>query len=78
MHLSLATLPLAALLCGGLFLAADDFPRERGGPNDAAKDALEGERPPAFVAREWLNTESPIELGDQLGKVVLIDFWGTW
>ena len=78
MQLSLLALPLAALLASGLFLASDDFPRERGGPNDAAKDALEGQRPPKLVARDWLNTSEPIDLGDQLGKVVLIDFWGTW
>jgi len=78
MQTSLAMLPVALLVAGGLFVATDNFPRERGGPNDAQKDALEGERPPALVVREWRNTDAPIALGDQLGKVVLLDFWGTW
>jgi RNA polymerase sigma factor (sigma-70 family) len=38
-----------------------------------------GTRPaPALVAREWLNAPGGLELGQLRGKVVLLDFWGTW
>ncbi len=76
------TLPTVAtaglLVAGALFATPDDLQRERGNANDAAKDALEGKRPPAFVARDWLNTDGPISLDSLMGQVVLIDFWGTW
>lgn len=76
-HLSLAA--------GGLLLAAtlavtpdDDFQRERRGSGSAAKDALEGQRPPALVGREWRNVEAPLDWDQLMGQVVLLDFWGTW
>ena len=41
---------------------------------------LEGRAPPALVAERWMNTsgEEALELEQLKGKVVLIDFWGTW
>jgi len=69
----------AGLLAAGAILATpDDFQRERGRDNDAMKDALEGRRPPAFVARDWKNVDAPLSLDQLVGQVVLIDFWGTW
>ncbi len=74
--LSLACLTLIA--AGTLSVVPDDFDRERGSDSDALKDALEGKRPPELVARDWLNTDEPLVLRELVGKVVLLDFWGTW
>ncbi len=54
----------------------DDTPAE-----NAAKDALEGKAPPPIKdAASWMNTENgePLSWSGLKGKVVLIDFWGTW
>ena len=56
---------------------SDDFPRERGGAKDEAKDALEGKPPPALDVRSWMNSD-PLVLADLRGKVVAIKFWGVW
>lgn len=34
--------------------------------------------PPAINAATWLNSEEGLKLENLRGKVVLIDFWGTW
>ena len=71
----------AALFLPTLSASADDFRRERGKSNDAAKDALEGKPAPAFIdLAGWMNTEGEdgLKLTDLVGKVVIIDFWGTW
>ncbi len=69
----------AGLIAAAALLATpDDFQRERGGKNDAFKDSLEGQRPPALVGRDWLNVEQPPTFDQLVGKVVLLDFWGTW
>jgi len=52
----------------------DSFLRERGGQKDAAKDALEGQAPPALDVRSWRNSD-PFRLEDQRGKVVVLVFW---
>ncbi len=63
--------------------AVDEFGREDG-KNRPFKDALEGKAPPAFAADGWLNTEGLTANGGALnweslrGKVVVLDFWGTW
>lgn len=73
------TLAAAGLVAAAAMLSTpDDFQRERGNSNDDAKDALEGRRPPAFVARDWKNVDAPLSLDQLVGQVVLIDFWGTW
>ncbi|MFC1543686.1 hypothetical protein ACFL4Y_00330 [Gemmatimonadota bacterium] len=71
---------LVVLVCAGSLLAQqDDFRRERGGDNDALKDAIEGRAPPALQASGWLNTDGQaLNLADLKGKVVILDFWGTW
>jgi len=75
----LLTLATAGLLVAGTLAATpDDFPRERKGPNSAYKDSLEGQRPPAFVVRDWLNVDAPLSFDRLVGQVVLVDFWGTW
>ena len=40
--------------------------------------ALEGRPAPALDVTGWLNTDGPLTWADLRGKVVLIDFWGTW
>ncbi len=53
---------------------ADDFKREQD------LSAKEGKPAPAIDAEQWLNTEDgkAINLKSLEGKVVVIDFWGTW
>lgn len=64
--MSVACLPLTA--------RADDFKREQD------LSAKEGQPAPALQADQWLNTEDgkAIDLKSLKGKVVVIDFWGTW
>jgi len=73
-----AGLLASAALAGGRAPSPDDgFPRE--GKNRDAKDALEGEAPPPLQVEGWLNVEGDsLALTELRGKVVVIDFWGTW
>ena len=41
-------------------------------------NALEGKAPPAFHATAWTPANGEVKLEDLRGKVVLLDFWGTW
>jgi len=73
------------LIIGALLLAAftgdDDFARERTPKNQVAKDSLEQKAPPAFIAEGWVNLSKQaksLSLAELRGKVVIIDFWGTW
>lgn len=72
------TLPALALLLSAPTLAAgDDFRREDG--NRDLKDALEGKAPPALQVTGWMNTDGEaLTLESLRGKVVVLDFWGTW
>ena len=59
--------------------SGDDFQREGSGENRAAKDALEGKAPPALAVTGWMNTGGEsLDLASLKGKVVVLDFWGTW
>ena len=68
------------LLVSGFSIADDDLKRERGRANDAAKDAVEGKPAPELNVTGWINTKDgeALKLSDLKGKVVIIDFWGTW
>jgi len=58
---------------------ATAFRRERRDATKAAKDAMENRAPPALFIESWHNTAGePLVLDRLRGKVVLIDFWGTW
>ena len=59
---------------------ADDFKRERGRKSDAVKDVVEGKTAPKLQVTNWINTEdsSGLKITDLIGKVVILDFWGTW
>lgn len=60
------------------FGAQDGFERERGGATGAAKDALEGQAPPA-IGGEWFNTNGrALDWKALSGKVVVLDFWAHW
>ena len=63
---------LFALAAGSLL--ADDFKREQD------LSAKEGKPAPALNATSWLNTpdNKGLDLESLKGKVVVIDFWGTW
>jgi cytochrome oxidase Cu insertion factor (SCO1/SenC/PrrC family) len=55
----------------------DDFRREDNKRIDRA--ALEGKAPPALQVTDWMNTDGKeLTLDSLRGKVVVIDFWGTW
>lgn len=66
---------LTVLMSTHLF--AEDFKRE--GKRDF-KDTLENKVAPALQVTDWLNArgDAAVKLADLKGKVVLIDFWGTW
>lgn len=51
-----------------------DFKREQD------LSAKEGQPAPALEVKDWMNTPDgqPLKLEDLKGKVVVIDFWGTW
>lgn len=70
---------IVGLLLSG-FTIADDFKRERGRKSDAAKDAVEGKTAPELQVTNWINTETDagLKIADLKGKVVILDFWGTW
>ena len=56
---------------------ADDFKRE--GSNREVKDAMEGKAPPALRVQGWMNVDGEsLTLESLRGKVVVLDFWGTW
>lgn len=70
-------LALAVLFAAPSLGQADDFARED--KNRDAKDPLEGKAPPALQVSSWMNTDGkPLELSALRGKVVVLDFWGTW
>jgi thiol-disulfide isomerase/thioredoxin len=76
---------LGVVLCLVLFPLAlvaeetkDGFKRERK-VGETSKDALEGKAPPALQVESWLNTDGKeTNLASHKGKVVVLDFWGTW
>jgi thiol-disulfide isomerase/thioredoxin len=43
----------------------------------ALLDAMQGELAPRISGTEWFNTDAR-SLEDFRGKVVMVDFWGTW
>jgi len=55
-------------------MLADDLKREQD------LSAKEGKPAPAIEADGWMNTpdNQPLDLTALKGKVVVIDFWGTW
>jgi hypothetical protein len=64
---------LAALLAA----QGGDFAREGDGDRRKALDAMEGKPAPEIEAEAWLSGEATT-LRKLEGKVVLLDFWGTW
>lgn len=80
----LALLALVPLMPGRSSVDVDDVPttgdgftRERGTPQDAAKDALEGVPPPAMAGKLWRNVKHPVRFTDHLGDVIVVQFWNV-
>ncbi len=73
--MSLLALLLLASFAPG---QSDGFIREGEGKSRKAKDAMEGKAPPQLQVGPWLNTKVAQTLPALKGKVVLLDFWGTW
>jgi hypothetical protein len=66
------TLMLAALAVAP---QGDDFKREQG----TALLAMEGKPAPALQVSDWRNADDGgMTLSGLRGKVVVLDFWGTW
>ena len=65
--LSITVCLLAAATLGG----DDDFKREQ----DLSR--LEGKTAPALQVQGWTNSGA-LDLVGLRGKVVVLDFWGTW
>ena len=77
-RLPLLILSLLALPTLGL-AQKDDWKRNRDGDFDKEKNALEGKPAPALSVKGWMNTGGKaLELSKLKGKVVVLDFWGTW
>ena len=74
MRRSLVPLLAAAALSPLAAAQKDSFQRE--GEREL-KDQLEGKPAPALQVESWLNAQ-PLDLASLRGKVVVIDFWGTW
>jgi thiol-disulfide isomerase/thioredoxin len=69
---------VAALLSAAVAVG-DDFQREGAGSARQLKNALEQKAPPALEVKNWRNVEGKgLSLDDLKGKVVVLDFWGTW
>ena len=69
----------AVVLSNATLAQKDDFQREGNRQQRVAKDALEGKAPPALQVGSWLNVDGEsLALADLRGKVVVLDFWGTW
>lgn len=57
----------------------DSIRRQGGGKERSQLDAMEDQLPPIVQVAEWMNTPDGDLTFDALrGKVVLVDFWGTW
>jgi thiol-disulfide isomerase/thioredoxin len=67
----------AALVLSSFLLAASLGASPQDHPREQDLSDLEGKRAPALAVTGWLNSK-PLNLADLRGKVVLIDFWGTW
>ncbi len=79
MRASLVFAGIASMATLAGFALQDGFRREGEGAVRAAKNALEGKPPPALQVANWMNTKGkPLKWEDLKGKVVLINFWGTW
>ncbi len=76
---TIITVAVAALLTAAPAIA-QDFQREGDGERRAALDAMEGKAPPALSVTQWMNVspKGGLSLAGLEGKVVLLDFWGTW
>jgi thiol-disulfide isomerase/thioredoxin len=57
---------------------ADPFWRNQAEEERQELNALEGQPSPPLAVTAWLNAAENSSLEDFRGKVVLVEFWGTW
>jgi hypothetical protein len=63
---------------GGLSQSGGSKVRLEGDPARREKlDAIQGKPAPDLEIKEWFNGK-PLKLKDLRGKVIMLDFWGTW
>ena len=67
---------LMAFMGMALGVPQDGFKREGKGERRSALDAMEGKKAPEWQVEEWISGKTTLK--ELKGKVVLIDFWGTW
>ena len=66
------------LLCGmALSLKAEEAPRPERNDARPTLDKMIGKPAPEITTTNWLNSK-PLNLDDLKGKVVVLEFWGTW
>lgn len=74
--LAIASLALAAFVVGFTGSYSDGLKREG---NRAEKDPLENKAAPKMEVTNWINADAKsMDWSKLKGKVVLLDFWGTW
>src|SRR5262245_45304727 len=61
--------------CAKVFAA--DEPRLEKNDERAALTAMQGKTAPPLTVTNWINSK-PLKLADLKGKVVVLEFWGTW
>ena len=70
------TLGMLPIFCALNALCADE-PRLEKNDERPALNALQGKPAPPLAATNWINSK-PLKLADLKGKVVVLEFWGTW
>ena len=60
-----------------LSLKAEESPRLERNDARSALDRMIGKKAPDLVTTNWLNSK-PLKLDGLKGKVVVLEFWGTW
>src|SRR4051794_36681297 len=69
------TLLFGLSLTLGIVIAGEPRLEKNAARDDLAK--MVGKAPPPLAVKDWLNS-APLKLHELKGKVVVLEFWGTW